>query len=134
MRCASVGLSTSRARGRQKAIDEWLADNRRRFQVAYVARPSVGARWIPSLRRLTSARIIYSPVDLHFLRERRRYELTGADDARADAERLETEETATTSSRRCRSRGEHARAGASLSAWLPTLPSGPYPSSSGVIL
>jgi GT2 family glycosyltransferase/glycosyltransferase involved in cell wall biosynthesis len=74
------------------AIDDWLSHNGVRFQIAYISRPAVATRWIPALRRYSSARIIYSPVDLHFLRERRRYELTGAEDARTEAERLKNEE------------------------------------------
>ena len=70
----------------------WLDDNGRYLDWVLVARPGVAERWLPLLRRWSGAAIVYFTHDLHFLRERRRYELTGEGRALNDSALLRTME------------------------------------------
>jgi glycosyltransferase involved in cell wall biosynthesis len=71
----------------------WLAEEERDgLDVAYVHRHFVAAEWVPAIRDSTNAKVVYSPVDLSFLRRRRHFELDGAPATKAEADRLEAEE------------------------------------------
>ena len=56
---------------------EWLEENGRYFSYAFLNRPHISVKYIDAARELTPAKIVYYGHDLHFLRERREYELTG---------------------------------------------------------
>ena len=71
---------------------EWLRDRARYFDVAYLHRHFVAVKYIAGLRRFSSAKILYSPVDLHFLRERRRFSVTGEEEASRQASTSERDE------------------------------------------
>ena len=71
----------------------WLVDHGRHLDWVMVARPRVAERWLPLIDRWTDAAVVYFTHDLHFLRERRRADLTGdaaALDESRFLERLET--------------------------------------------
>ena len=71
----------------------WLArEAQDGLDAVCVHRHFVAAEWIPALRDATTARIVYSPVDLSFIRQRRRFELDGTSGADVQANRLEAEE------------------------------------------
>lgn len=60
----------------------WLRDNAHYFDYIYLQRPHISEKYIDLLKLYSNAKIIYFGHDLHFLRERRQYEITG------DIERL----------------------------------------------
>jgi glycosyltransferase involved in cell wall biosynthesis len=70
-------------------VRRWLATNADRLDCVLLARPSVAPGYIGLVRRHTNARILYYTHDLHYLRERRRYETTGDPRALAMSRRLE---------------------------------------------
>jgi GT2 family glycosyltransferase len=80
------GLWTNEARS------DWIRENGRYYDVAYLHRPFVAVGYLRALREHSDAKIIYSPVDLHFLRERRRWNLTGETAAHENASAYEHDE------------------------------------------
>ncbi len=69
-------------------LAEWLERHGRHVQVIWTARPDITQPLLDLLRASTSADILYYPHDLHFLRERRRYELEGDLYALGESHRL----------------------------------------------
>jgi GT2 family glycosyltransferase len=69
-------------------VDEWLARHAVYFDYVFLFRPNVAVDLLGALRgRGSRPKVIYCPVDLHFLREMRRYRAEGERDAlRAAAE------------------------------------------------
>lgn len=55
---------------------EWLQENGQDIGYAFLNRPHIAVNYIDEIRQHTPAKIIYYGHDLHFLRERREYELT----------------------------------------------------------
>ena len=47
------------------------------LEFVWLSRPLVAMKYLDDVRRLTTARVLYSLVDLHYVREARRAELTG---------------------------------------------------------
>lgn len=47
------------------------------LEFVWLSRPLVAMKYLDDVRRLTTARVLYSLVDLHYVRESRRAELTG---------------------------------------------------------
>jgi GT2 family glycosyltransferase len=68
--------------------ESWLRENGARLLAVWIARPDVTAPRLDMLRRYTEALILYYPHDLHYLREMRRYELTGDLGALAESHRV----------------------------------------------
>ena len=56
---------------------EWIRDHAADIHVAFVQRPHIVLPYIDELRASTKARIVYYGHDLHHLRFRRQYEITG---------------------------------------------------------
>jgi len=69
-------------------LDAWLDDNGRFLDRVVLARPLVADRRLPAVRRWTSARVLYFTHDLHWLREERRYVITGDPRAAVDSRYL----------------------------------------------
>ena len=59
---------------------ELVASVLRRIDVAWICRPELCVRYLPVVRR-GKVPIIYDTIDLHFAREKRRFELEGGDGA-----------------------------------------------------
>ena len=55
---------------------EWLQENGSEIGYAFLNRPHIAVKYIDEVRQHTPAKIVYYGHDLHFLRERREYELT----------------------------------------------------------
>jgi glycosyltransferase involved in cell wall biosynthesis len=72
----------------------WLRDNEANVAAVIVARPEVARLFSRRIRRTTRARLLYYDQDLHFLRERRRFETTGDPFALKESRRLERIERA----------------------------------------
>ncbi|MDR0852168.1 MAG: glycosyltransferase [Clostridiales Family XIII bacterium] len=60
----------------QQKWDRWVVQNREEIDLVFMARPHVSIKFIDHFRAVTSARILYYGMDLHFLRVQRQYELT----------------------------------------------------------
>ena len=56
-------------------IKEWLSEYGKYLHYAWLSRPDIASKYIDLLKNLTTTKILYYTVDLHYLRERRRYEL-----------------------------------------------------------
>lgn len=56
---------------------DWLKENGASIGYAFLNRPHIAPKYIDEIRKYTSAKIMYYGHDLHFLRERREYEITG---------------------------------------------------------
>lgn len=54
----------------------WLKENGEDIGYAFLNRPHISIKYIDELRKYTKAKIIYYGHDLHFLREKREYDLT----------------------------------------------------------
>jgi glycosyltransferase involved in cell wall biosynthesis len=67
----------------------WLAANGTRLEHVLIARPEIARRYLPAVRAGTRARVEYFTQDLHFLRERRQYQLDGDPRAMRASRRLE---------------------------------------------
>jgi GT2 family glycosyltransferase len=74
-------------------LDAWLDAHGRFLDAVLLARPLVADRMLPSVRRWTRARVAYFTHDLHWLREQRRWEITGEECARIDSAYLREIET-----------------------------------------
>ena len=69
-------------------FEEWLRVNGPFLDLVLVARPMVAQRFVPLVRKYSPARIVYYTHDLHFLRERRRFEATGDQAALRESEKM----------------------------------------------
>lgn len=58
---------------------QWITENAGKFTFIYLNRPHIAAKYFTFLREHTKAPIIYYGHDLHYLREKRRYELEGSE-------------------------------------------------------
>ena len=56
---------------------DWLKENGKNIGYVFLNRPHISVKYIDELRKWTKANIIYYGHDLHFLREKREYDLTG---------------------------------------------------------
>ena len=56
---------------------EWIQENAHFFDYFYVNRPHIAVRYIDLLKQYGNGKLIYYGHDLHYLRERREYEVTG---------------------------------------------------------
>lgn len=54
---------------------EWLKENGRYFDYAYLNRPHIAINYIDALRDYSDCKIVYFGHDLHYLREMRQYEI-----------------------------------------------------------
>lgn len=58
-------------------IFDWIEEHKSDIEIAYLNRPHIAARYIDFLKERTDIKVIYYGHDLHFLREKREYYLTG---------------------------------------------------------
>ena len=56
---------------------EWIRENGKYFDYAVLSRPHIAVKYIDIVRQCSDAKIIYFGHDLHFLREKRQFEITG---------------------------------------------------------
>lgn len=57
--------------------EQWLLDNGQGIDYVFINKPEPASMFLPAIRRLTNAAIIYQCHDLHYLRLRRKAELDG---------------------------------------------------------
>lgn len=58
-------------------ILDWIKLNRREIDFIFMNRPHISIKYIDYVKKYTNIKVIYYGHDLHFLRNRREYELTG---------------------------------------------------------
>lgn len=61
----------------RKNIFSWIYENRNNIDCIYLNRPQIAAKYIDYIKKYTNIKVIYYGHDLHFLREKREYELNG---------------------------------------------------------
>jgi len=71
---------------------QWLIDNGQGIDYAFINKPEPASLFLPAIRRLTNATIIYQCHDLHYLRLRRKAEMEGDQGMLAEAETQEQKE------------------------------------------
>lgn len=59
----------------QKNWKHWLRENGMHLDVAFLNRPHITERYIDEVKKWTDAKVIYNVCDLHFVREKREYEI-----------------------------------------------------------
>jgi glycosyltransferase involved in cell wall biosynthesis len=69
-------------------LADWLKVNGSAIDQVLLSRPLVARRHLRSVRQYSDARVSYLDHDLHFLRERRRYEASGDPEALSESRRL----------------------------------------------
>ena len=57
-------------------INDWIIENKNNIDVVYLNRPHISVKYIDFIKENTNIKIIYYGHDLHFLREKREYEIT----------------------------------------------------------
>ncbi|MBD3362749.1 glycosyltransferase [Candidatus Dojkabacteria bacterium] len=61
----------------RKNFSRWIKANREYIDYVLLNRPYVSQKYIELIRKYTTAKILYYGIDLHYLREKREYELNG---------------------------------------------------------
>lgn len=56
---------------------QWLQDHAQGFDYCFLSRPHIAQKYLPVLRRCTTAKLLYCGHDLHCLREERHYQVEG---------------------------------------------------------
>ncbi len=67
---------------------DWIARNGRYIHYVWLARPNVGIKYLGPLRENSKAKIMYCMVDLHYLRELRRYEIEKKKEILVEADKI----------------------------------------------
>lgn len=57
------------------SFDSWIKENGRHIRFAWLSRPNIAVKYLKSLRRHSSAKILYYIQDLHYVRTMRSYEI-----------------------------------------------------------
>lgn len=65
---------------------DWIRKNQEQIDFVFLNRPHISVKYIDMLRDETNIKIIYYGHDLHFLRNRREYELTGDEKKKEESE------------------------------------------------
>ncbi|MBQ6449889.1 glycosyltransferase [bacterium] len=58
-------------------LESWFVHNGKYFDIFYLNRPHISVKYLDLIRNYSSGKVIYYGHDLHFLRTRREYELSG---------------------------------------------------------
>ncbi len=75
-----LGVETVYEHDGQRDSHMLLSSVLRRVDLAWICRPELCERYLPTVREGTDAPVIYDTIDLHFVREKLRAELEGGDD------------------------------------------------------
>ena len=71
-------------------IEDWLILNSSNIDFIYLNRPHIATKYIDFLKKNTKSKIIYYGHDLHYLREKREYELTKDEYHNGESEKWKT--------------------------------------------
>jgi glycosyltransferase involved in cell wall biosynthesis len=69
-------------------FDSWIQRNGKYLDVVWLSRPHISIKYIEKVKNYTKAQILYYVHDLHYLREKRRYEIEKDPNALRESERL----------------------------------------------
>ena len=72
-----MGVEVLYGQEMQAGIWEWIEHHEKDLHLVYLNRPHIASKYIDFIQSRTHLKVIYYGHDLHFLRERREYELTG---------------------------------------------------------
>ena len=72
-----MGVEVLYGQEMQAGIWEWIEHHEKDLHLVYLNRPHIATKYIDFIQSRTHLKVIYYGHDLHFLRERREYELTG---------------------------------------------------------
>ena len=72
-----IGIEVLYGKWYEKHWQKWFFDNSKYFDYVLLSRPHIAEKYIDIIKESSSAKIIYFGHDLHFLRERREYEVKG---------------------------------------------------------
>ena len=78
--------------GTADETDSWLAANAKTFDYVLLSRPTIATDFLPKIRALSPAVIVYYGIDLHFARLRLQAEQTGNRAALLEADQMERAE------------------------------------------
>ncbi len=70
----------------QTGIWDWLKEHGKDIAIVYLNRPHIAGKYVDFIKDHTDCKVIYYGHDLHFLRERREFELTGDIRKKRDSE------------------------------------------------
>lgn len=72
-----LGIEVLYGQEMQAGIWEWIERHEKDLHLVYLNRPHIASKYIDFIQSRTKLKVLYYGHDLHFLRERREYELTG---------------------------------------------------------
>ena len=72
-----MGVEVLYGQEMQAGIWQWIEQHAKDLHLVYLNRPHIASKYIDFIQSRTRLKVIYYGHDLHFLRERREYELTG---------------------------------------------------------
>lgn len=72
-----MGIEVLYGPGLHRHWKRWLSAHGKDFDYVYLSRPGITRKYLPYIRRNSSAKLMYCGHDLHFLREERHYQLEG---------------------------------------------------------
>ena len=87
-----LGIEVLYGQAMQAGIWEWIERHANDIHLVYLNRPHIASKYIDFIQSRTHLKVIYYGHDLHFLRERREYELTGDRKLRESSEYWKTVE------------------------------------------
>lgn len=81
-----LGIEVLYGQEMQVGIWEWIERHERDIHLVYLNRPHIASKYIDFIQSRTGLKVLYYGHDLHFLRERREYELTGDPEKRESSD------------------------------------------------
>lgn len=72
-----IGIEVLYGQEMQAGIWQWIEQHEKDLHLVYLNRPHIAVKYIDFIQSRTHLKVLYYGHDLHFLRERREYELTG---------------------------------------------------------
>ena len=75
-----------------KEWKKWIKQNSSHIRYVFLNRPHISCKYIDFVKENTKARVVYYGHDLHFLREKRGYEITGDIEAKKASEKWKNKE------------------------------------------
>lgn len=87
-----MGIFVLYGPGYAKCYKNWLTENIDYFDIIYLNRPHITIKYIDFIKERARGKIIYYGHDLHFLRNKREYEVTGDNKKLNESERWKQQE------------------------------------------
>lgn len=72
-----LGIEVLYGPGLHRHWKRWLSAHGKDFDYVYLSRPHITRKYLPHIRKHSTAKVLYCGHDLHFLREERHYQLEG---------------------------------------------------------